>query len=198
MLSKREKDRLKWSLLLIYGLSNTFEQWCRVLLPFCQWQLRPRPSMFDTLLLNSIGNASIVLGSFFIAQMIDSFGGKKSAIIATIFVGIYQAIIPQITDYYLFGFMQMLLIFNHMPTIVEAVIGQLIGEDGDEKERSRLMMRLTIPVSIAFAAGPYCAVQVLYIFSPTLKNSQTLCGIVHLITVLPLIFFLLPDQNYAT
>uniref|UniRef100_A0A914QUT0 Uncharacterized protein n=1 Tax=Panagrolaimus davidi TaxID=227884 RepID=A0A914QUT0_9BILA len=198
MLSKREKDRLKWSLLLIYGLSNTFEQWCRVLLPFCQWQLRPRPSMFDTLLLNSIGNASIVLGSFFIAQMIDSFGGKKSAIIATIFVGIYQAIIPQITDYYLFGFMQMLLIFNHMPTIVEAVIGQLIGEDGDEKERSRLMMRLTIPVSIAFAAGPYCAVQVLYIFSPTLKNSQTLCGIVHFITVLPLIFFLLPDQNYAT
>uniref|UniRef100_A0AC34GLV5 Uncharacterized protein n=1 Tax=Panagrolaimus sp. ES5 TaxID=591445 RepID=A0AC34GLV5_9BILA len=119
MLSKREKERSKWSLLLIYGLSNTFEQWCRVLLPFCQWQLRPRPSMFDTLLLNSIGNASIVFGSFLIAQMIDSIGGKKSAIVATIIVSLYQAIVPQITDYYLFGFMQMLLIFNHMPTIVE-------------------------------------------------------------------------------
>jgi MFS family permease len=198
MLSKREKDRLKWSLLFIYGLSNTFEQWCRVLLPFCQWQLRPRPSMFDTLLLNSIGNASVVLGSFLIAQMIDSIGGKKTAIIATIVVSLYQAIVPQISDYYIFGVLQMLLVFNHMPTIVEALIAQLIGEDGDEKERSRLMMRLTIPVSVAFAAGPYCAVQVLYIFSPTLKNSQTLCGVAHFFTVLPLIIFLLPEQNYTT
>lgn len=50
--------------------------------------------------------------------------------------------------------------FNHMPTIVEALIGQMIGEDGDDKERTRLMMRLTIPLSIAFALGPYLAVQV--------------------------------------
>lgn len=161
-------------------------------------QLRPRPSMFDTLLLNSVGNASIVFGSFLIAHLIDSIGGRKTAILATIVISIYQAVVPQITDYYLFGALQMLLVFNHMQTIVEALIAQLIGQDGDEKERSRLMMRLTIPLSISFAAGPYCAVQVLYIFSPTLKNSQTLCGFAHFLTVLPLIFFLLPEQNQTS
>lgn len=50
--------------------------------------------------------------------------------------------------------------FNHIPTIVEALIGQVVGENGDDKERTALMMRLTIPLSIAFAIGPYLAVQV--------------------------------------
>lgn len=60
----------------------------------------------------------------------------------------------------MFGAFQLLLFFNHIPTIVDALIGQLVGEDGDDKERTQLLMRLTIPQSIAFAAGPFMAVQV--------------------------------------
>lgn len=77
-LTKKEKERLKFSLLVIYGLWNTFEQWCRVLLPFSQWQLHPRPGLFDTLVLNSIGNASILLGSFLIAQMVSKMSSQLS------------------------------------------------------------------------------------------------------------------------
>ncbi|KAH7728523.1 Protein Y71G12B.26 [Aphelenchoides avenae] len=82
-----------------------------------------------------------------------------------------------------------------MPTIVDALIGQLVGEDGDDKERSQLLMRLTIPQGIAFAAGPFAAIQVLYLFNPTLEFSQTLCGILHLVTILPIIIYVLPEQE---
>uniref|UniRef100_A0AC34QXH4 MFS transporter n=1 Tax=Panagrolaimus sp. JU765 TaxID=591449 RepID=A0AC34QXH4_9BILA len=195
MFGKKQKDRVKLSLLVIYGLTNTFEQWCRILLPFSQWQLRPRPSLFDTLMLNSIGSAAMVLGSFMIAQLIDTIGSREAAVISTIVIGIYQTFVGQIENYYFYGIWQTLLLFNHMPTIVEAIIGQMIGEDGDEKERSRLIMRLTIPASIAFAAGPYLAIQVLYLINPSLGMSQSLCGIFNMLTVLPIIFFVLPNEN---
>ncbi|KAE9549038.1 hypothetical protein FO519_007752 [Halicephalobus sp. NKZ332] len=195
MFGKKEKERLKWSLLIIYGLTNTFEQWCRILLPFTQWQLEPRPSLFDSLILNCIGNTSMVLGSFFIAQLIDTIGGKPAAIISTIVIGLYQIVISNIHNYYFFGLCETLLFFNHMPTIVEALIGQLIGEDGDDKERSRILMRLIIPASIAFAAGPYLAVQALYLITPSLALSQSLCGVLNLLTVLPIVIFALPTPN---
>lgn len=44
--------------------------------------------------------------------------------------------------------------------VVDAMIAQLIGEDGDDKERAILIARLTIPESIAYAVGPYLAIQV--------------------------------------
>ena len=195
MFGKKDKERVKWSLLVIYGLANTFEQWSKILLPFSQWQLKPRPSLFDSLILNCIGNTFMVFGTFFIAQMIDTMGGKAAAIVSTTIIGIYQAVIGNIHNYYIFGTLEILLFFNHMPTIVEALIGQLIGEDGDDKERSRLLMRLIIPSSIAFAAGPYLAVQVLDLITPSLVVSQTLCGILNILTILPLVLFVLPNPS---
>lgn len=70
MLARRDKEKLKWSILIIFGLWNTYEQWFRTLIPFTQWQLKPRPDLFDTLLLNSVGNAANLLGSLFIAQLV--------------------------------------------------------------------------------------------------------------------------------
>lgn len=55
---------------------------------------------------------------------------------------------------------------------------------------------MIIPMSIAFAAGPFLAVQVLYVVSPTLRFSQTLCGMLSLI-ILPLIN-LLPNENESS
>ncbi|KAI1717991.1 major facilitator superfamily domain-containing protein [Ditylenchus destructor] len=194
-LNRKQRDRAKLTLLIICGLYNTYEQWCRILLPFTQWQLLPRPSMFDTLLLNAIGTVAILIGSVFVAQIIDSVGGRTAAVFATVFVGIYQAIICWMKSYYVFGGMQLLLFFNHMPTIIDALIGQLVGENADNKERTKVLMRTIIPTSIAFATGPYLAVQILYLFNPGLEVVQMLCGILHILTVLPIIIIFLPEEN---
>uniref|UniRef100_A0A1I7ZIH7 MFS domain-containing protein n=1 Tax=Steinernema glaseri TaxID=37863 RepID=A0A1I7ZIH7_9BILA len=195
MLSKRERDRTNWLIVLIYGLWNTCDQWSKILIPFAQWSIEPRPDYFWLLMLNSIGNAAIVIGSFLVAQLIDSKGCRLTAMICTVVIGIYQIGIIRIKDFYGFGGFNLLLAFHHMPLIVDACIAQMVGEDGDDKERSRLMMRLTIPLSIAFAAGPYLAIQILYIVSPSIEVSETICGCVLLATVLPLCYYVMPTTN---
>jgi hypothetical protein len=47
-------------------------------------------------------------------------------------------------------------------------------------------------MSIAFATGPYLAVQILYLTNPGLEFVQCLCGILHLLTVLPVLVVGLP------
>ncbi|KAK0429399.1 hypothetical protein QR680_011360 [Steinernema hermaphroditum] len=195
MLSKRERDRVNWLIVLIYGLWNTCDQWSKILIPFAQWNIEPRPDLFWMLMLNSLGNAAIVVGSFLVAQMIDSKGCRLTALVCTVVIGIYQIGIIRIKDFYGFAGFNLLLAFHHMPLIVDACIAQMVGEDGDDKERSRLLMRLTIPLSIAFAAGPYLAIQVLYIISPSIEISETICGCVLLATVLPLCYYVMPSDN---
>lgn len=51
-----------------------------------------------------------------------------------------------------------------MPTIIDSLIIQLVGENANNKERSSMLMRTIIPTNLAFATGPYMAVQVSYIF----------------------------------
>jgi len=52
------------------------------------------------------------------------------------------------------------MLFNHMPTVVDATITQLANEIADVKQKARLMAQTAIPTSIAFALGPLIAVQV--------------------------------------
>ncbi|VDK44425.1 unnamed protein product [Anisakis simplex] len=227
MASRKEKERLKLIILLIYGLFNTFNKWTRVLLPFMQWRLQPRPTLFQLLLLNSFGSCIVLLGSFFIAQLvssnsigtlirnidgltvnlehcftsikiklqIDSRGCRFAAIFVTILAGTFELIVPYIKDFYLFGVAQILLIGNHLPMVVDAMTAQLIGEDGDDKERTNLIMQLTIPESIAYAVGPYLAIQFLYIINASIETSQTFCGFAHLVIVLPIIYWSIPGKK---
>lgn len=46
------------------------------------------------------------------------------------------------------------------------------GEDGDDKKRSILISRLTIPQSIAYALGPYLALQVQIIYTDQIKTRK--------------------------
>lgn len=47
-----------------------------------------------------------------------------------------------------------------MPTIIDSLINQLVGENANYKERTNMLMRTIIPTSLAFATGPYMAIQV--------------------------------------
>lgn len=106
-------------------------------------------------------------------------------------VSLYQLLICHVTDYYLFCLCQLLQVFNHLPAVIEARIGR--SPQTDPNEKTRLFMSMMIPMSVAFAAGPFLAVQVLYVVNPTLRFSQTLCGLLSLI-IMPLIY-LLPDDS---
>ena len=106
-----------------------------------------------------------------------------------------QALYSWTTNLYLFGALQLLLLLNNMPAIVDATIGQLGSQLADVKAKTRLFMLLAIPSSIAFAVGPLMAVQLFYMFSPVLEVIQSACGLVHFVTLMPILYFLLPETD---
>ncbi|CAD6184339.1 unnamed protein product [Caenorhabditis auriculariae] len=158
-MNRKERSRFETWLLVLTGLYHTYDQWTRVLLPFAQWQLEPHPSITVMLGLNSLGSAFTFFGTFFIAEMIDVWGMRTSALLIAIFVAVYQIIICSTTDVWVYGALQSILMFNNMQMVVDAGILHLEGEHGDAKKRSRLVTKMLIPMSVGYAAGPYCALQ---------------------------------------
>lgn len=67
----RRRDKEKSLVYLISGLYHTFDQWTRVLLPFTQWQLNPTPSLYDVLVLTSVGHVAAMIGTFLVAYIVS-------------------------------------------------------------------------------------------------------------------------------
>uniref|UniRef100_A0A915M8K8 Major facilitator superfamily (MFS) profile domain-containing protein n=1 Tax=Meloidogyne javanica TaxID=6303 RepID=A0A915M8K8_MELJA len=161
MFTQKGGNKLKWTVLIVCCLSSSFEQWTRVMFPFALWSLKPRPEFSEALMINALGGVATLIGTFFVANMIDTIGSRKTALISVLFVCIFQAGYSWITNYYLFILFQLLMLFNHMPTVVDATITQLANEIADVKQKARLMAQTAIPTSIAFALGPLIAVQLI-------------------------------------
>ncbi|KAF7636175.1 hypothetical protein Mgra_00004433 [Meloidogyne graminicola] len=161
MLKSKKENKLKWTVLIVCCLSSIFEQWTRTMFPFSLWGLKPRPEFSVALMINAINGIATLIGTFFVANIIDTLGTRTTAIISVIVVSIFQLGYSWITNYYFFGIFQLLMLFNHMPTVVDATIAQLANEIADVKQKARLMSQTAIPTSIAFAIGPLIAVQLI-------------------------------------
>nr|CAD2199492.1 unnamed protein product [Meloidogyne enterolobii] len=114
MFTQKGGNKLKWTVLIVCCLSSSFEQWTRVMFPFALWSLKPRPEFSEALMINALGGVATLIGTFFVANMIDTIGSRKTALISVIFVCIFQAGYSWITNYYLFILFQLLMLFNHM------------------------------------------------------------------------------------
>ncbi|CEF68664.1 Major facilitator superfamily and Major facilitator superfamily domain, general substrate transporter-containing protein [Strongyloides ratti] len=193
-LTKNEINKRRIFIFLLTLLFHSFEQWIRTLIPFLQWGLRPVPDVFTILTLNSIGGLATAIGTFLTAYFIETIGGKKTALICTLVIGFYQIIITQTSNFYVFGVYQILLIFNNMPTVLNVLMANMLGEYADLNEITHCITEQNIPYSAAMALGPYLAIQSLFIISPHITNSALACGILHLLLLIPIIF-LMPSEN---
>ncbi|ULU09720.1 hypothetical protein L3Y34_014240 [Caenorhabditis briggsae] len=126
--------------------------------------------------------------------MIEVMGLRNSAMISSAFVILYQFLVCQFSNLYVYIFLQSLLLFNNMQMIIDAAILNLESEDGDYKKRTRLITRIMIPQSIGYALGPYCALQMIFFVTPSLEISQALCGFLAVFTLLPVIWNYFPDN----
>lgn len=144
--------------------------------------------------LNAISTTFTLIGTFFVARMIEVMGLRNSAMISSAFVILYQFLVCQFTNLYVYVFLQSLLLFNNMQMIIDAAILNMESEDGDYKKRTRLITRIMIPQSIGYALGPYCALQMIFFITPYLEVSQALCAFLAVITLLPVIWNFFPDN----
>ncbi|CAB3410862.1 unnamed protein product [Caenorhabditis bovis] len=194
-MNRVERQRHEYALLLTAGLYHTSDQWTRVLTPFIQWELEPHLSPDSLLWLTATSTLFSLIGTVFIAQMIEAFGLRKTAVISSCVVAIFQIVVGFTRDYYTYLFLQTLLIFNNMPMIIDAAVLHLEGEDGDDKKRTRLITKILIPTSIGFAAGPYCALQMIFFVTPSLELSQSICSVLTIFFIIPLVVNYFPDSN---
>uniref|UniRef100_A0A914ULZ6 Uncharacterized protein n=1 Tax=Plectus sambesii TaxID=2011161 RepID=A0A914ULZ6_9BILA len=141
---------------------------------------------------------------FFMSQVenYSTFAVMQSLLVVNHFPMISDAFIAtivgsQVENYSTFAVMQSLLVVNHFPMISDAFIATIVGADGDERERTRLLMRMTIPLGISLVAGPWLAVQVMYQLNPSLHLSQGVCSGFLVLTVIPIILFLLPEPTVS-
>ncbi|CAJ0577500.1 unnamed protein product, partial [Mesorhabditis spiculigera] len=192
---RKARSRIEVALLFASGFYHTADQWTRVLLPFFQWQLLPPGDFQVVVKVTSMGAISTGLGSFLVAQMIEALGVRKTAIIITLMTALYQFLITQVTSLYGFVAVQMLLVFNNLSVAIDAMVCQMEGEDGDDKKRKILISRLAIPQSIAYALGPYLALQTMFLITAHIGVCQTMNVVMHLCTVLPLICFAFPEHE---
>uniref|UniRef100_A0AC35TPJ1 MFS domain-containing protein n=1 Tax=Rhabditophanes sp. KR3021 TaxID=114890 RepID=A0AC35TPJ1_9BILA len=197
-LTKNEKQRRRIFILILTCLYYSYERWTQTLTPFIQWGLRPVPDLYGMLTLNSIGFGAMVIGTFVSVFMIESIGGKKTAIVCTVVVSIYQMILPKVGSTYGFAGVQLLLLFNCMPTIIDVLISSLMGEFADLNEVTAIITQQNVPYSIALALGPYFAIQSLFILSPNIETSQFACGILHLISIGLVVSFMPGDNQERT
>ncbi|CAI2321685.1 unnamed protein product [Caenorhabditis sp. 36 PRJEB53466] len=193
-MNRREKHRHEIALLVSTGVYHTYDQWTRALIPFAQWNLEPRIGMDNFVWLNAVSTTFTLLGTFFVARMIEVLGLRSSAMISSAIVILYQFLVCQFTNLHIYVILQALLIFNNMQMIIDAAILNLESEDGDYKKRTRLITRIMIPMSIGFAAGPYCALQMIFFITPSLELSQAVCAILSAFTLLPVIWNFYPDN----
>ncbi|CAJ0964071.1 unnamed protein product, partial [Mesorhabditis belari] len=194
-MNRKERSRAEMALLVGSGFYYTCDHWTRVLLPFFQWQLLPPGNFQIVVMVTAIGAISTGIGSFIVGHMIELLGIRKTAIIITLITALYQVLITKVSGIYVFIALQSLLFFNNLPVVIDALVCQMEGEDGDDKKRSLLISRLTIPQSIAYALGPYLALQTLFIITAFIHVSQYICVALHLLTVLPLIFMTFPERE---
>lgn len=125
---------------------------------------------------------------------IEVLGLRNSAMVSTALIILYQLVVCQFNNLYIYLILQSLLIFNNMQMIIDAAILNMESEDGDYKKRTRLITRIMIPQSIGYALGPYCALQMIFFVTPSLEISQALCGFLAILTLLPVIWNYFPDN----
>ncbi|CAI4222431.1 unnamed protein product [Auanema sp. JU1783] len=194
-MNKRERNRLETSILIICGFWHTCEEWTKVLMPFTQWTLQPKPTLFDLLSLNAFTSFCILVGTVIVAQIIEVQGLRRTAIFCTVVTSLYQIMVSKIRNFYIFTALQTLLAFSHVPMVIYSCVVHLEGEDGDDKRRTRFLNRLTIPMSIGIAIGPYFALQMLFFLTSDINTSQTICGLMNLIGNVTMACLYLPDNK---
>uniref|UniRef100_A0A0N5B7Z4 Solute carrier family 46 member 3 n=1 Tax=Strongyloides papillosus TaxID=174720 RepID=A0A0N5B7Z4_STREA len=81
-----------------------------------------------------------------------------------------------------------------MPTVLNVLIANMLGEYADINEITHFITEQNIPYSVAMALGPYLAIQSLFFISPLITNSALACGIIHLLLLIPIIS-VMPDES---
>ncbi|VDN02753.1 unnamed protein product [Thelazia callipaeda] len=179
-------QRILLILCVVYGLWNNGSQWTTTLLSFLQWDTIHVMSIVDIGYIQSFGSFCNAIGALAAGQIADTTGPKTMLLLSTIVTSIYYSSLAFARCWYSFFFLQLF----RMGYLLDAVAEMYLATITTERERTKALMRFTVPQAIAMFLGPMLASQLAV--KTTLRGSQFICGVTLLVTLTPLIYFMLP------
>ncbi|CAI5437815.1 unnamed protein product [Caenorhabditis angaria] len=188
-MSFEKKQRVMLILCLIFGLWHFATQWTTTLLSFLQWDTEEVMTITDLGYIQAFGSLCNAVGALAAGQLADSMGAKTMFLTSAVFTAIYYSGISLARSWYSFFFLQIFRFGYQLDGTAEMYLATVTTES----ERTGALMRLTIPQAMAMFFGPIVGSKVAA--WTTLRTSQFIVGIVLLVTMLPVVQFLLPTTH---
>lgn len=184
-----KKQKILYTLCLIFGIWHFGTQWTTTLLSFLQWDTTEVMSIVDLGYIQSFGSLMNVIGALALGQMTDSTGPKTIFIFAVICTTLYYCGLALCHTWTAFFILQVLRFGYQLDSTAEMYLATITTE----KERTGTLMILTIPQAIAMFIGPYTASKVAV--WTDLRTSQFLSGIIMFAAIMPIIVLALPATH---
>lgn len=199
-----KKQRILFTICVIYCVWHLGTQWTSTLLSFLQWDTVPVMSIIDLGYIQSFGSLCNAIGALLFGQvyafdseiylvslfqLADSTGAKAMFIISTLITSIYFSGLSLAQSWYSFLFLQILRVGYQLDATAEMYLATVTTE----RERTQSIMLLTIPQAMALFFGPMMGAKVAAFTS--LRQSQFIVGIAMATLLIPIIWRLLPETH---
>lgn len=188
MLGKKEQTRAFLIVALVYGTWHATAEWAKLLTPFLMWDAQM--TMFQIGLINTIGNGFVLIGTFVVGHLLDTVGAKFAGMVAAFITGLFYIMSSQAKSFTTFLCLQPVRMAFCLNQVSEAYL----ASTSDENERTRVIMRLGVPLGLASIVGPWLASKTAIAFD--LRGSLICAGIALVVVALPLLLFALPEQGH--
>uniref|UniRef100_A0A0N5AAZ7 MFS domain-containing protein n=1 Tax=Syphacia muris TaxID=451379 RepID=A0A0N5AAZ7_9BILA len=139
--------------------------------------------------IQSFGSLCNAIGALAVGELADIMGAKSMFLFSALITSIYYSLLGFAKCWYSFFFLQILRIGYQLDATAEMYLATVTTE----RERTIALMRLTVPQAFAMFFGPMMASQ-LAVYT-TLRTSQVICGIVMMLTLVPIVYKMLPETH---
>lgn len=188
-MSIEKKQKVMFTLCLVFGLWHFATQWTTTLLSFLQWDTEEVMTITDLGYIQAFGSLCNAFGALAAGQLADTLGAQSMFLLSAVFTAVYYSGISMARSWYSFFFLQVLRFGYQLDGTAEMYLATVTTES----ERTSALMRLTIPQAIAMFFGPIVGSKVAAWTS--LRTSQFIVGFVLAGTMIPVVMFLLPTTH---
>ncbi|GMT26497.1 hypothetical protein PFISCL1PPCAC_17794, partial [Pristionchus fissidentatus] len=183
------KQQVMYVLMLIFFLWHMGTQWTTTLLSFLQWDTDEVMTIVDLGYIQAFGSLMNAIGALVFGQIADTTGPKTMFMVSVGFTAIYYSGISLARSWLAFLLLQVFRFGYQLDSTAEMYLATVTTE----RERTGALMKLTVPQAAAMFFGPIIGSKIAAWTS--LRTSQGACGISMFITLMPVLYFLLPTTH---
>lgn len=140
-MSLEKKQKVMFTLCLVFGLWHFATQWTTTLLSFLQWDTEEVMTITDLGYIQAFGSLCNAFGALAAGQLADTLGAQSMFLLSAVFTAIYYSGISLARSWYAFFFLQILRFGYQLDGTAEMYLATVTTES----ERTSALMRLTIP-----------------------------------------------------